>query len=221
MIKSIALFLLLNTSVGAFAPPRPTFTHSRVVASKASAPALQLLQPQPAVASFALRVTTSEDADDSTTSTKTAPLMKESSNYQALMDPTLDECEPEEELSETKKLMKQVKDAGVAGVISYALWEFGFWALSVPVVFVGYREVTGHWPDISNKDDVGKLGAEAFAFVNFARFAVPLRIGLALSTTPWIQGNIVDRFFKKEEDCVPMELPGVDSDGSTPSDGEN
>jgi hypothetical protein len=118
MIKSIALFLLLNTSVGAFAPPRPTFTHSRVVASKASAPALQLLQPQPAVASFALRVTTSEDADDSTTSTKTAPLMKESSNYQALMDPTLDECEPEEELSETKKLMKQVKDAGVAGVIS-------------------------------------------------------------------------------------------------------
>ena len=39
-----------------------------------------------------------------------------------------------------------------------------------------------------------KLGAEAFAFVNFARFAVPLRIGLALSTTPWIQKNILDRF---------------------------
>lgn len=29
----------------------------------------------------------------------------------------------EQELSETQKLMKQVKDAGVAGVISYALWE--------------------------------------------------------------------------------------------------
>jgi len=41
-----------------------------------------------------------------------------------------------------------------------------------------------------------KLGAEAFAFVNFARFAVPLRIGLALSTTPWIQKNILDRFQK-------------------------
>jgi hypothetical protein len=27
------------------------------------------------------------------------------------------------ELSETQKLMKQVKDSGVAGVISYALWE--------------------------------------------------------------------------------------------------
>jgi hypothetical protein len=45
-----------------------------------------------------------------------------------------------------------------------------------------------------------KLGAEAFAFVNFARFAVPLRIGLALSTTPWIQENVVDRFKNKEDD---------------------
>jgi hypothetical protein len=43
---------------------------------------------------------------------------------------------------------KQVKDAGAAGIISYALWEFGFWAISVPVVFVGYREVMRHWPDI-------------------------------------------------------------------------
>ena len=45
-----------------------------------------------------------------------------------------------------------------------------------------------------------KVGAEAFAFVNFARFAVPLRIGLALSTTPWIQANIVDKYLKKDEE---------------------
>jgi len=51
--------------------------------------------------------------------------------------------EEEEELSETQKLMQQVKDAGVAGVISYALWEFAFWALAVPVCVFGYREVTG------------------------------------------------------------------------------
>ena len=105
-----------------------------------------------------------------------------------------------EELSETQKLMQQVKDAGTAGVISYALWELGFWAISVPVVLFGYFSVTGHLPDLSNKEDTAKLGAEAFAFVNFARFAVPLRIGLALSTTPWIQANILDRFFSKEED---------------------
>ena len=70
----------------------------------------------------------------------------------------------------------------------------------MPVCIFGYREVTGHWPDLSNKEDLEKLGAEAFAFVNFARFAVPLRIGLALSTTPWIQKNIIDRFQKDKEE---------------------
>ena len=91
------------------------------------------------------------------------------------------------------------------GLISYALWELGFWLLSVPVCVVGYQQVTGHWPDLSDAEDQKKLGAEAFAFVNFARFAVPLRIGLALGTTPWIQENVVDRFMKKEDDnCEPQ-----------------
>lgn len=101
------------------------------------------------------------------------------------------------ELSETQKLMNKVKDAGTAGVISYALWELGFWLVSVPVVLFGYYEVTGHFPNLSDPDDLTKLGAEAFAFVNFARFALPLRIGLALSTTPWIEANVVERFMKK------------------------
>lgn len=112
------------------------------------------------------------------------------------------EVEEEEELSESQKLLKKVKEAGTAGVISYAAWELAFWALSVPVCVFAYKSVTGHWPDLSNNDDLAQLGAEAFAFVNFARFAVPLRIGLALSTTPWVQENVVDRFMKKEEpDC--------------------
>jgi len=116
------------------------------------------------------------------------------------VQPVTDEVKVEEEVSETKKLLKRVKEAGTAGVISYALWELGFWTISVPVCIFGYREVTGHWPDFSSKEDLEKVGAEAFAFVNFARFAVPLRIGLALSTTPWIQKNVVDRFMKKEEE---------------------
>lgn len=68
------------------------------------------------------------------------------------------------------------------------------------LVLFGYKGVTGHWPDLSDKEDIAKLGAEAFAFVNFARLAVPLRIGLALSTTPWVQENVVDRFFNKKDD---------------------
>mmetsp|Transcript_36693 Transcript_36693/g.74915 ORF Transcript_36693/g.74915 Transcript_36693/m.74915 type:complete len:177 (-) Transcript_36693:2188-2718(-) len=108
------------------------------------------------------------------------------------------EVEEEEELSETKKLLQKVKQAGTAGAISYALWELGFWGVSVPVCVVGYKELTGHWPDFSNAEDMQKVGAEAFAFVNFARLAVPLRIGLALSTTPWIEENVVKKFKKDE-----------------------
>ena len=124
-----------------------------------------------------------------------------------------EECEVPEEQSESQKLMTKVKEAGTAGIISYALWEFAFWALSVPVCVFGYRQVTGHWPDLSNSDDQAKLGAEAFAFVNFARFAVPLRIGLALSTTPWIQDNIVDRFMKKDE--MPECEPGTNGEANS------
>lgn len=108
------------------------------------------------------------------------------------------EVEGEEELSETKKLLQKVKQAGTAGAISYALWELGFWGVSIPVCIVGYQAATGHWPDLSNSEDLQKLGAEAFAFVNFARLAVPLRIGLALSTTPWIDENVVQKFMKKD-----------------------
>merc|ERR1719399_879897 len=100
----------------------------------------------------------------------------------------------EEELDEGKQMMQQIKDAGVAGIISYIFWEWAFWGISVPVCIYGYYVATGHFPDFSNQDDQAKLAAEAFAFVNVARFAIPLRIGLALGTTPWVQANIVDKF---------------------------
>lgn len=100
--------------------------------------------------------------------------------------------------SETKELLQKVKDAGVAGAISYAAWELAFWGVSVPVCIVGYQAATGHWPDFGSQEDLAQLGAEAFAFVNVARFAVPLRIGLALGTTPWVQSNIVDKFKKRD-----------------------
>ena len=117
----------------------------------------------------------------------------------AFVDDTADlaiEFEKAGMLEESKKLLQQVKDAGVAGIISYIFWEWAFWGVSIPVCIFGYYQVTGHWPDLSNSEDQAKLGAEAFAFVNVARFAVPLRIGLALSTTPWVQQNLVDRFQK-------------------------
>merc|ERR1712100_394379 len=100
----------------------------------------------------------------------------------------------DEEMDESKKLLQQVKDAGVAGIISYIFWEWAFWGISVPFCIYTYYGITGHFPDFSNPDDQKQLGAEAFAFVNVARFAVPLRISLALATTPWVKENIVQKF---------------------------
>ena len=75
-------------------------------------------------------------------------------------DDLCDTPEEEEELSETQQLMARVKEAGTAGVVSYAFWELAFWCLSVPVCVVGYKSVTGHWPDLSNAEDQKQLGAE-------------------------------------------------------------
>lgn len=92
-------------------------------------------------------------------------------------------------------VMRPIREAGVAGAVSLFLWEAAFWMLSVPLCAVGYHQTTGSWPDWSDAEDVAKVGAEAFAFANIARFALPVRVGLAVSTTPWVRDNLVDRFF--------------------------
>jgi hypothetical protein len=91
-------------------------------------------------------------------------------------------------------MMKPIKEAGPAGALSLFLWEGAFWLFSIPVCSVLYYQATGSWPDWSQKEDVAKVTAEAFAFANIARFALPLRVGLAVATTPWVKENIVDRF---------------------------
>jgi len=111
-----------------------------------------------------------------------------------LLAPLMD-APPSESMKEDRNLMQKIKDAGAAGAIAYAGWELIFWAVSVPVCIGAYYQVTGHFPDFDNQDDMAQLGAEAFAFVNLARFAVPLRIGLALGTVPFVQAQILDRFF--------------------------
>ncbi|KAL3777523.1 hypothetical protein ACHAW5_001338, partial [Stephanodiscus triporus] len=103
-------------------------------------------------------------------------------------------------LEESKNLLQRVKDSGAAGAISYALWEAAFWGVSIPVCLASFREVTGHWPDLTSSEDVKKVGLEAFTFVNFARLAVPIRVGLALSTIPWVEQNVLSRFNRIQGD---------------------
>ncbi|KAG7340397.1 hypothetical protein IV203_023940 [Nitzschia inconspicua] len=91
-------------------------------------------------------------------------------------------------------MMKPIKEAGPAGALSLFLWEGAFWLFSIPICSILYYQATGSWPDWTQKEDVAKVTAEAFAFANIARFALPLRVGLAVATTPWVKDNIVDRF---------------------------
>mmetsp|Transcript_23838 Transcript_23838/g.66597 ORF Transcript_23838/g.66597 Transcript_23838/m.66597 type:complete len:202 (-) Transcript_23838:1242-1847(-) len=191
---AMAMTISLTSTVDAF---------SVLPQQQATSPSLQ--QPSP-TSSFTALMASSDDKEWSsfgTSSTLERPKEVAATTPATTTNGVAAAAVAEEEtkeLSKTEQMMQQVKDAGLAGVISYAIWELGFWAISVPVCALGYYQVTGHWPDLTNSDDQAKLGAEAFAFVNFARFAVPLRIGLALSTTPWMQTNVVDKFLTKDED---------------------
>ena len=89
--------------------------------------------------------------------------------------------------------------AGVAGIISYGVVQIAFWGASIPFCIFAYYQVTGHWPDLSNAEDQAKLSAEAFAFLNLARLAIPLRIALALSMTQKVQTDIVDRYQRNKQ----------------------
>jgi hypothetical protein len=111
---------------------------------------------------------------------------------------------PVDEKEDDGNLMSKIKAAGAAGAVSLFLWELAFWAISIPVAIFAFVQVSGSFPDLSDKEDLAKVGGEAFAFANVARFALPVRIGLAVSTTPWVEENIVQapwaaQIFKKKD----------------------
>ena len=92
-----------------------------------------------------------------------------------------------------QSLMDKIKCAGRAGIISYTIWEVIFWFTAIPIASAAYYQASGAWPDFSVDEDKAKVAASVFAFVNLARLVVPLRIGLALSPTPWVDENIVKK----------------------------
>lgn len=98
-----------------------------------------------------------------------------------------------------QNVVQRIKDSGIAGIISFAIVQLAFWALSFPLVIFAFYRVTGHFPDFGDSEDIAKLGAESFTFVNIARLAAPFRIGFALSLVPWIQSNVIDPFQKQNE----------------------
>jgi hypothetical protein len=101
-------------------------------------------------------------------------------------------AEEDKEEGKDENMMSQIKSAGKAGAVSLFLWELAFWAISIPVAIFTFIQLNGAWPDFGNQDDMAKVGAEAFAFANIARFALPVRIGLAVATIPWVEENIIE-----------------------------
>lgn len=121
MIKSAVLLFLLAASANAFAPVPALTPFGRNVISVASTRHVMFMA--------------SPITEEKTENAISAAVNGESEVVQA---------EKEEELSETQKLMKKVKESGTAGIVSYALWELAFWFVSVPVCIFGYREVAGY-----------------------------------------------------------------------------
>lgn len=122
---------------------------------------------------------------------------------------TAEECKIEEE-----NPMTQIKSLGAAGAISYALWELAFWVIGGGGAVLAYLAAKGHLPDFSTQEEIAEVTGEAFLFINGARFLVPLRIGLAVSTTPFIRDNVVNKLFPPDPECVGVEEVG--NKGSEP-----
>ena len=87
--------------------------------------------------------------------------------------------------------IENIKDAGTAGIVSYAITEGGFWLISIPLSIYGASISTGSVPDLSTQNGISIVGGYSLGLLTFARFLVPLRIALALAITPWVKENII------------------------------
>lgn len=85
-------------------------------------------------------------------------------------------------VDDKKALMAKIKSFGIAGTLSYVVTELAFWAIALPGAWFGYHASTGTW--LSFDTDRPQLVGIAAAFVTGVRFAVPLRMGVALALVP-------------------------------------
>jgi hypothetical protein len=185
-MKTISIFFVLTSlsAVSAFAPVAPT---ASAIGTKAalSPTALDLF-------GFGKK----EEAD--------VAVAEKEPVLETVVDKDIETFMEGDNPEEKENMMQQIKSAGKAGALSLFLWELAFWAISLPVAIFGFEQVNGAWPDFGNQDDLAKVGAEAFAFANVARLALPVRIGLAVATIGWVDENIVQadwapEFLKNEK----------------------
>jgi hypothetical protein len=100
-------------------------------------------------------------------------------------------------------MMTRIKKSGRAGIAAYAITEAGFWLLSVPLAVLAVAVTTGSLPDFNSTEGEAQIAGYSFAFLTFARTIVPARIALALGLAPWVDENVIQKFFPDEisEEC--------------------
>ena len=96
--------------------------------------------------------------------------------------------------------MDEIKALGLSGTTSYVITELMFWAIATPIVVAGYHTNTGAWLSLADPTERTQILAMSTGFVTAIRLAVPLRLGIAISLTPWVKMNITSKYLQKDGD---------------------
>lgn len=123
--------------------------------------------------------------------------------------------------NKAQQVLQRIKDAGVAGVVSYGMVQLAFFGASIPACVFGYYQVAGHWPDLTSAEDQAELVAGAAAFLSLSRLLIPVRIAIALALAQGVQTNIIDRFQGGKMSVTSEAPPGRSVEGPSmqPTDG--
>ena len=106
--------------------------------------------------------------------------------------------EQPDEQPQAEQMLQQVKDAGIAGVVSYFLVECTFFAIAMPVGYFGWHQTTGEWLDPSvllrSGDDEAKIALVALivGYIFALKTLLPVRLGGTLLLTPYTR-RVIDR----------------------------
>eukprot|EP00965_Chrysotila_dentata_P239106 6202898-Pleurochrysis_carterae.AAC.4 len=81
-----------------------------------------------------------------------------------------------------------IKDAGLAGIASYFVVEVTFFAIALPIGYVGYYAATGEWLSLldclQNGEGRIRILGLLFSYVVLLKTLFPLRLGSTLLLTP-------------------------------------
>lgn len=98
--------------------------------------------------------------------------------------------------------MQIIRDAGLAGAISYFCVETSFFAVALPSGYFAYHASTGIWLDAMQLVTGGEGRADVLAllvaYVFLLKTLFPFRLGATLLLTPRVKAMLNDRLGSSE-----------------------